>query len=157
MHIRLVQSKSMGRKRAPVRVVIPVGGPLKAVLDAGKGPADSNILLTSEGTEWTENGFRSSWRKACQRAGVVGLTFHDLRGTAVTRLALAGCTEAEIVSITGHTLSDVRSILDSNYLHRDPALAESAIRKLEAKVSGTNSPDQAPDRPLGVTATERKS
>jgi hypothetical protein len=29
-------------------------------------------------------------------------------------------------------LRDVRSILDANYLHRDPALAESAIRKLEA-------------------------
>ena len=63
---------------------------------------------------------------------MTGLTFHDLRGTAVTRLALAGCTEAEIATITGHSLRDVRSILDANYLHRDPALAESAIRKLEA-------------------------
>jgi hypothetical protein len=26
---------------------------------------------------------------------------------------------------------DVRSILGANYLHRDPALAENAIRKLE--------------------------
>ena len=59
------------------------------------------------------------------------MTFHDLRGTAVTRLALVGCTEAEIAAITGHSLRDVRSILDANYLHRDPALAESAITKLE--------------------------
>ena len=59
------------------------------------------------------------------------MTFHDLRGTAVTRLAIVGCTEAEIASITGHSLRDVRSILDANYLHRDLALAESAIRKLE--------------------------
>jgi hypothetical protein len=56
-----------------------------------------------------------------------------LRGTAVTRLAIIGCTEAEIVTITGHSMRDVRSILDANYLHRDPALAESAIRKLETK------------------------
>ena len=49
----------------------------------------------------------------------------------MTRLALAGCTEAEIATITGHALRDVRSILDAHYLHRDPALAESAIRKLE--------------------------
>jgi hypothetical protein len=28
-------------------------------------------------------------------------------------------------------LRDVRSILDAHYLHRDRALAESAIRKLE--------------------------
>jgi hypothetical protein len=46
----------------------------------------------------------------------VGVTFNDLRGTAVTRLALVGCTEAEIASITGHSLRDVRSILDAHYL-----------------------------------------
>ena len=33
------------------------------------------------------------------------------------------------------------SILDANYLHRDPALAESAIRKLER---GENLPTELP-------------
>jgi hypothetical protein len=59
------------------------------------------------------------------------VTFDGLRGTAVTRLALVGCTEAEIAAITGHSIRDVRSILDAHYLHRDQALAETAIRKLE--------------------------
>ena len=67
-----------------------------------------------------------------RKPGIVDLTFNDLRGTAVTRLALVGCNEAEIVTITGHSLRDVRSILDVHYLHRDPALADSAIRKLES-------------------------
>ena len=49
----------------------------------------------------------------------------------MTRLALVGCTEAEIATITGHSLRDVRSILDAHYLHRDIALATSAITKLE--------------------------
>jgi len=70
------------------------------------------------------------------RAGVVGVTFHDLRATAVTPLAIAGCTEAEIA--TGHSLRSVRAILDTHYLARDPALGESAIRKLETR---TKSPD----------------
>jgi hypothetical protein len=69
------------------------------------------------------------------KAGIVGVTFHDLRGTAVTRLAIVGCTAPEIASLTGHSLRDVNAILDAHYLHRDPALAESAIRKLER---GTN-------------------
>jgi integrase len=130
-HIRLRQSKT------GVRVVIPVGAPLKAALDAAK--KDGPIILTStDKRPWTPDGFRASWGKACERAGVVGVTFNDLRGTAVTRLALAGCTEAEIATITGHSLRDVRTILDSHYLHRDPALAESAIRKLE---KGTKSPN----------------
>ncbi|MGB8749286.1 MAG: integrase, partial [Pseudolabrys sp.] len=56
---------------------------------------------------------------------------------AVTRLALAECTEAEIATITGHSLRDVRSILDAHYLHRDPALAENAIRKLERRTESS--------------------
>ena len=96
------------------------------------------MLTNSEGRPWTEDGFRSSWRKACKKVGISGVTFHDLRGTAVTRLALADATEPEIASITGHTLRDVRSILDSHYLHRDPAPAESAIRKLEKGTKTSN-------------------
>jgi integrase len=137
--IRLLQRKSQRKDGGrPVRVVIPATGVLKTALDKaieGRDPFDP-ILLTSRGTQWTESGFRASWRKACAAAGIVGVTFHDLRGTAVTRLAIAGCSEAEIAAITGHSFRDVRSILDANYLHRDPALAESAIRKLE---KGTNS------------------
>lgn len=35
------------------------------------------------------------------------------------RVALAECTEAEIATITGHSLRDVSSILDAQYLNRD--------------------------------------
>jgi integrase len=98
----------------------------------------SSILTNSDGKPWTSDGFRASWGNACRAAGVVGVTFHDLRGTAVTRLALAGCTEAEIATITGHSLRSVRVLLDTHYLSRDPALGESAIRKLE---QGTKTPN----------------
>jgi integrase len=132
-HIRLRPRKSV-TKRQPrgVTVVIPVGAPLKAVLDAAAKVKDGPVILIStDKRPWTQNGFLSSWRKACAKAGIVGLRFNDLRGTAVTRLALVGCSEPQIASITGHSLRDVRSILDRHYLHRDPTLAESAIRKLE--------------------------
>ena len=133
--IRLRQSKT------GIGVNIPVGSPLKAALDATmkRSPV---ILVNLDGQPWTADGFRSSWRKACQLAGVIGVTFNDLRGTAVTRLALAGATEPEIATITGHALRDVRSILDTHYLNRDPALAEAAIKKLESR---TKTPDRAPD------------
>jgi integrase len=122
--VRLKQSKT------GARVTVPVGAPLKALLDASKkrGPL---ILMNTRGRAWTANGFRVSWRKACAAAEVSGVTFHDLRGTAVLRLFPAGGTEAEIATITSHSLRDVRSILDSHYFCRDPALAQSAITKLE--------------------------
>ncbi len=131
--IRLRQSKSVRKgARRFVYVTIPVGAPLKEALGAaGKNKRSTIILTTMEGTPWTPDGFRSSWGKAYKKAGVVGVTFNDLRGTAVTRLALVGCTEAEIAAITGHSLRDVRSILDAHYLHRDPELARVAIHKLE--------------------------
>jgi integrase len=130
-HIRLRQSKG------GARVVIPVGAPLKVALDAAA--RRSPIMLTTmDGKPWTPDGFRASWGKACKRAGVTDVTFHDLRGTAVTRLAIAGCTEAEIATITGHSLRGVRAIIDTHYLNRDPVLAESAIRKLETR---TKAPD----------------
>jgi integrase len=132
-HIRLRQSKSMRRGgHRPVYVTVPVGAPLKVALnEAAKSKHSPIILLNSEGRPWTQDGFRASWGKACKRAKIEEVTFNDLRGTAVTRLALVGCTEAEIATITGHSLRDVRSILDAHYLHRDRALAESAIGKLE--------------------------
>ena len=87
--------------------------PPKAALDDAAKTKHGPIILTSiDQQPWTSDGFRASWRKACRKAGIVGITFNDLRGTAVTRLALAGCTEAEIAAITGHSLRDVRSILD---------------------------------------------
>jgi integrase len=126
--IRLRQSKT-GRY-----VIVPVGAPLRAALDAEPRRAVT-ILTTQAGLTWTADGFGASWRKAARKAGINGLTFHDLRGTAVLRLALAGCTVPEIATITGHSIRDVQSILDSNYFHRDVALAESGIRKLERFVN----------------------
>jgi integrase len=134
VHVRLQQSKG------GVRVVIRVGAPLKRMLDITT-KVSPLILTNSKGRPWTPDGFRASWRKACKSAAVVGVTFHDLRGTAATRLALAGCTEAEIATITGHSLRSVRAILDTHYLSRDPALGDSAITKLERVETGTNSPD----------------
>ena len=130
-HIRLRQSKG-GR-----RVTITVGAPLKAALDAA--PKRSPIILTnSDGKPWTSDGFRASWRKACASAAVRGVTFHDLRGTAVTRLASTQSTISEIASITGHSLRDVHAILDTHYLARDQVSGENAIRRLEKRTETPN-------------------
>jgi hypothetical protein len=41
------------------------------------------------GRPWTADGFSSSWGKLSDRAGIDDHTFHNLRGTAVVRLAIA--------------------------------------------------------------------
>lgn len=136
--IRLRQGKT--RKR----VTIPVGKPLKVALDAAREAATLDgknksvtILNNSRRKPWTEDGFRASWGKAFERAKLVDLHFHDLRGTAVTRLALSECTVPQIAAITGHSLKDVEAILDAHYLGGNVELAEAAIMKLDASYGGT--------------------
>ncbi len=114
------------------RVPLPVSAILRA--EIARIPRIGPLILTNSlGRPWTSDGFRSSWRDACQAAEITGVTFHDLRGSAVTRLGEAGCTAPEIASITGHSMRDVETILDSHYLGRTAALAENAIRKLETR------------------------
>jgi integrase len=127
-HIRLQQSKTRRR------VVIPAGEPLRLALDATA--RRSPVILTNRyGRPWTPDGFRTSWAKACGRAGIRGLTFHDLRGSAVVRLAIADATVPQIAAFTGHSLKDVEAILDAHYLGRDVKLAEIAIMKLETRTN----------------------
>jgi integrase len=96
----------------------PVVGPLKAALDeAARSKVGPLILVNSKQRTRSADTLGMAWHRACRASGINGLTFRDLRGTAVTRLAIAGCIEAEIASVAGHTLRDVRSILDRHYLH----------------------------------------
>ena len=132
--IRLRQSKT------GARVVIPVGQPL---MEALKGTERRAVTYSQRAAKQRglKSGFRASWRTVCKAAKIEGLTFHDLRGTAVTRLALADCTTPEIATITGHSMRQVDGILDSHYLSRNSALAESAIRKREEHEAGTRTPN----------------
>jgi integrase len=119
----------MKQRKTGAYVPIPVSDTLKAALDAA--PKISPIILTnSDGKPWSESGFQGAWGKATVRAGVRGLTFHDLRGTAVVTLARAGCNEVEIYAITGHKPGDVQAILTAHYLPRDAEVASNAIAKL---------------------------
>ena len=140
--IRLRQGKT-GR-----RVSIPVAAVLRAEIDAlpKLGPL---MLASTSGQPWTSDGFRASWRVACRRAGIESVTFHDIRGSAVTRLSEAGCTPQEIATITGHSLKGVETILDAHYLSRTDALGTSAIDKLERKEAGTKPVNQPVNRDGG--------
>ena len=98
----------------------------------------TQILTNANGRPWTSDGFRTSWGKTCFTAGLADdLHFHDLRGSAVVRLALAEATVPQIATFTGHSLKDVEAILDKHYLGRDVRLAEDAVRKLERKEKRT--------------------
>lgn len=122
--VRLKQGKT------GARVIIPVGKTLKISLDAAPRIGDT-ILVNTRGRAWTEDGFRSSWAAAVRKSGVTGLTFHDIRGTVVTRLALAGCSALQIGAITGHSSRDAAAVMAANYLGGQVDLAQQAMQKLD--------------------------
>jgi integrase len=111
-------------------VYVPCTKALNAILQAL--PRNTiQILTRADGTPWTRDAFKQAWRDAYAASGLKDdLHFHDLRGTAVTMLAEAGCTVPEIATLTGHSQAHAQKILD-RYLARTKSLAESAIAKLD--------------------------
>jgi integrase len=103
--------------------------PLKSALLADYREGE-RILMTSRGKAWT-TGFGSLFSKVKNSIGLTDLHFHDLRGTAVTRLSLAGCSIQEIGAITGHKNARVNEILEANYMGGTAELAKQAMAKLE--------------------------
>lgn len=123
--ITLTQSKTRAR------VFIPCAAPLRQALVAIKRGSATTILTAPNGRPWTSDAFGKAWKAAFVASGITeDLHFHDLRGTAVTRLAEAGCTIPEIASITGHRPHSAERIL-SAYLAMTPDLARSAIARLD--------------------------
>lgn len=138
--IRLRQGKGARR------IKIPVGEPLKEMLAATPRVA-TVVLTTLRARAWTPDGFRASWGKACDKAGIDDVTFHDLRGSAVTRLMAAGADIGEIAALTGHSLGDVDAILDAHYFGRTTALAASGIAKLERADARKSRAGETKDEP----------
>ena len=66
---------------------------------------------------------KSSWRRACSRAGINNLRFHDLRHEATSRFFEKGLNVMEVAAITGH--KDLRMLQRYTHLR-----AEDLARKL---------------------------
>jgi hypothetical protein len=89
------------QEKTSKRLAIPLHRNLKAILE--KIPRRAVTILTNtDGVPWTKDGFKSTWAKN-KPAAAKGLVFHGLRKSAVVTLLEAGCTDAEVASITGQS------------------------------------------------------
>lgn len=99
------------------RVAILMDDETAAWLDGLRSAATSTHILTStRGTPWTPDGLKTSFGKAKARAQIKGLTFHDIRGTVVTRDYVAGATIEEIMARYGWSRHEVSGTLERHYL-----------------------------------------
>ena len=79
---------------------IPLDNELLVLLQQIPRTLNSPFVFTWKGKRITD--VRTSFAKACKRAGIVNLHFHDLRHCAVTNLRKAGISDSVIMSISGH-------------------------------------------------------
>ena len=75
-----------------------------ALAEAIKGLSTSRetFLVTSHGEPFSSAGIGNWFRARCDEAGLTHCSMHGLRKAAARRLAEAGCTDRQIMSITGH-------------------------------------------------------
>ena len=87
----------------------------------GKKPED---FLFTRGKKPIRD-FRISWESLCDKAGVSGLLFHDLRRSAVRNMIRRGVPERVAMMISGHK---TRSVLDRYNIVGGSDLADAARR-----------------------------
>lgn len=112
-------SIKQGKTGARVRVV--AAPDILPVLRDAKEKNRQRILVNSFGQNWTSSGFRASWRKEMARLKIKDVTFHDLRGTAITyayaNLDRSHDEKIKLISeISGHSQDDAESIIRKHYL-----------------------------------------
>lgn len=120
------------RKR---QAVIPLTPDAKALLKSL--PRRATVVLTnSRGKPWTTGGLKTMIREARIDAGITGLRLNDLRGTAVTRLFLAGSPKRDLATIFGWSEEAVDELL-TKYCSGD-AVALDLISRMNQKPPTTN-------------------
>lgn len=129
-HVRngwLVFTQHKGRNRKPVRMEIPIIPELQRIIDQTP-TGDLTFLVTAFNRPFTSNGFGNRFRKWCDQAGLKDCAVHGLRKSAAARLAELGCTEQEIMAITGHQTS--KEVTRYTRSASQKIRAESALRRL---------------------------
>src|SRR3981189_3603722 len=106
---------------------------LKAELEqwrASQRILGTRILTRYDGKPLSYNRVRNRTGEILGAIGRRHLQLRDLRRTAATTLAEAGCTTPQIAAITGHSIEKCQRILDT-YVMKTRATAKAAIEKLE--------------------------
>lgn len=88
-------------------VAIPISPRLKDMLASAPRDRSITILTRADGLPYDPkgNGFRASFRAERDAAGIVERTFHDLRGTFITRRRELGWTAEETALCSGHKVA----------------------------------------------------
>lgn len=110
--------------------IVPVTREIHAIIDDAIGADEEKVVRLKRDDDRLifsvpVNTFASWWKRLLQATGIEDLHFHDLRHEATSRLFERGLTTAEVMSITGHSTTD----MVDRYSHYSAALVHAKLER----------------------------
>ena len=91
---------------------------------------DTDLIFA--GSKGTVHFPKKPWLKALDEAGIEDFTFHDLRHSAASYLAMSGATLTEIAAVLGHkTLAMVK-----RYSHLSDQHTAQVVARMNRRILG---------------------
>jgi integrase len=123
---------------------IPMSRTLRAALGAAK-PSKGNpwapVTITALRKPWGENGLNQAFKRAMERAGLDGWSFHDLRHFFVSELFRMGVSAEAIRIMAGH--ADLGTT--QRYADLDANDLRAAIERIDGNAPVTGKSEGAPE------------
>lgn len=109
---------------------VPMNDEVRAILQRlCRGKRRDDSLFENPETGQPFKDFDSSLTRACEDAGIEGLTWKDLRATFGTRLGEAGYNAFEIAALIGH--SDIKTT--QRYVRVEPRIHEAVQATMSSR------------------------
>lgn len=131
----------MATSKRGKQVVVPLTPEAREII--AECPKVSVIVLTNTlDRPWTSEGLKTVFAKAKTAAGIEGLRFHDLRGTAATKFRIAGLDDRDIALVMGWSESAVTALMRKYVSSSEVAL--DLLQRMKQKPLATNQSQTAP-------------
>ncbi|MDB5967883.1 MAG: Tyrosine recombinase XerC [Hydrocarboniphaga sp.] len=97
-----IRAEELGAMKTGIARVVPLSLLAVETLQKMRRPATGGRIIGL-----TPDALSSAFERACARAGISGLRFHDLRHEGTSRLFELGLSMMEVAAITGHKTLDM--------------------------------------------------
>ncbi|MEU9699921.1 site-specific integrase [Streptomyces sp. NPDC047981] len=129
---RLVKEpKSAAGKRTvaiPAVISTEVANHLAVFSEPG---ADGRVFIGAKKAIPRRNHFGKLWRQACEKVGIKGLHFHDLRHTGNTLAAATGASTRELMTRMGHSTARAALIYQHATAERERLIGQAVSAVVE--------------------------